>query len=283
MAAELRQATAADVPELGRILYEAFRDIAESHGFEPDFPNVEFATAVCGLLVAREDVYSAATYEGDRPRASTHVNYWGDVAGIGPVSVDLDAQGGGHGKLMMLNAIEHSTQAGYAMIRLMQDSFNMRSLALYTAVGFDVREPCAEMDLVAGGVTDPAFRVATPADYIHMDELCRSVYGVSRFGEYDAMASSAIPIYVLDRGGILAYKIATGFGHGVARSDADMVALLGSVGAYATGEHAYVPVRNANLYRAMLAAGHRNRKIMNMMSYGPYEDPSGTFVASAMF
>lgn len=280
---ELKQATAADVPELGRILYEAFRDIAQTHGFEPDFPSVEFATAVCGLLVAREDVYSASVHDGGRPRASTHVNYWGDVAGIGPVSVDIDAQGGGYGRAMMLDSIDHSVGTGYEMIRLMQDSFNMRSLALYASVGFVVREPYAEMDLSSQGEKDAAFRVATPADYVHMDELCRSVYGVSRFGEYEAMAASSIPIYVLDRGGIVAYKIATGFGHGVARSDDEMLTLLASVGAHAPAEHAYVPIRSGDLYRAMLAAGHRNRKIMNMMSYGPYEPPSGTHVASAMF
>ena len=283
MPIELRQATAGDVPEMGRVLFEAFRDIAESHGFAPDFPTVEFATAVTGLLVAREDVYSVACYDGGRPRASTHVNFWGDVAGIGPVSVDLDAQGEGLGRRMMLDSVEHAKGAGHEMVRLMQDSFNMRSLALYTSVGFDLREPVAEMDLSSGGQTDAAFRVAGPADFIAMDELCRSVYHVSRFGEYEAMAQSSLPIYVLDRGGIVAYKIATGFGHGVARSDDDMLALLASVGAHAPGEHAYVPLRNAALYRRALAAGHKNRKVMNLMTYGPYEEPAGTYTPSAMF
>ena len=43
MTVEVRRAEAADIPELGRICYEAFKDIAESHGFEsealPTAPN----------------------------------------------------------------------------------------------------------------------------------------------------------------------------------------------------------------------------------------------------
>src|SRR5262245_58453139 len=98
MTIELRQATAADVPEMGRVLYEAFKDIAESHGFPPDFPNVEFATAVSGLLVQQESIYSIAALDGRALCGSNHLELWDEVGGIGPISVDLTAQGSGIGR-----------------------------------------------------------------------------------------------------------------------------------------------------------------------------------------
>ena len=42
-------------------------------------------------------------------------------------------------------------------------------------------------------------------------------------------------------------------------------------------------VRNGDLYRGALAAGHRNIKVMNLMSLGPYEEPQGTYAPSVMF
>jgi hypothetical protein len=42
-------------------------------------------------------------------------------------------------------------------------------------------------------------------------------------------------------------------------------------------------MRSGELYRRALAAGHRNRKVMNLMALGPYEDPQGTWVPSVLF
>ena len=39
-----REAVPADIPECGRILYEAFATLAAKHGFPPDFPTVAVAT-----------------------------------------------------------------------------------------------------------------------------------------------------------------------------------------------------------------------------------------------
>ena len=36
-------------------------------------------------------------------------------------------------------------------------------------------------------------------------------------------------------------------------------------------------MRQGDLYRRALAAGHRNRKVMNLMALGPYEEPQGTY------
>lgn len=283
MAIELRRPVQEDVPGLARILFDAFNDIATTHGFPPDFPSVEFCVGIISLLMSNEQVHVAGAYEGDTPRGSTFTNMWGDVAGIGPVSVDITAQGGGIGKTLMLDALRQSAASGHEMVRLMQDSFNMRSLALYSSLGFDVKESVAYLQLSANGPIDANFRVATAADYDAMNALCREIYGISRKGEYAALAQSGFPIYVIDRGHIAGYLVGTAIGHGVAETDDDLLALYAGVGATTPGALANCCVRQGELYRRALAAGHRNQKVMQLMAYGPYEDPKGTWCPSVMF
>ncbi|HEY8173174.1 MAG TPA: GNAT family N-acetyltransferase, partial [Dehalococcoidia bacterium] len=229
MSIELRPVKPDDVPELGRICYEAFKDIAESHGFPPDFASVEFAQGVIGLLVQQEQVYSVAAFDGDAPRGSNYINMWGDVAGIGPISVDLAAQGAGIGRELMVDVIRSARGQGYEMIRLLQDSFNMRSLALYASLGFDTKEPVAYMELAAGGAVDPRFRPATAADLDAMDALCRNIYGITRKSECATIMQAGFPAFVLEHNGLITgYLIGTAIGHGVAKIEDDMLALLTS-------------------------------------------------------
>jgi predicted N-acetyltransferase YhbS len=283
MAIELRRPTHDDVPETARILYEAFNDIATSHGFPPDFPSVDFCAGIVSLLMADEQVYAAGAYDGGRIRGSNFTNMWGDVAGIGPISVDLDAQGGGIGKTLMLDSLRQAKELGHEMVRLMQDSFNMRSLALYASLGFDVKEPVAYLQLSGNIPVDPNFRPATQADFDAMDALCREIYHVSRKGEYQALAQAGFPIHVIDRGRITAYLVGTALGHGVAESVDDLLALYAGAGAAAPGMLANCCVRQGDLYRRALADGHRNQKVMQLMALGPYEEPTGTWCPSVMF
>jgi ribosomal protein S18 acetylase RimI-like enzyme len=283
MPTTLRPATAADVPEMGRILYEAFYDIATSHGFPPDFPTLEVGVTVSGLFTQIEDIYSVAAARDGAVAGSNHIQLWDSVGGIGPISVDVPRQGEGLGRELMLDVIRHARESGFEMIRLQQDSYNMQSLALYASLGFDVKEPCAFLDLASGAAPDSNVRAATPDDYDAMDALCRDIYQVSRRNEIAGLAGAGLPAFVLDRNGIKGYLIGTPLGHGVAESDDDLVALMSSEGALVPDSHAFVPMRNGELYRKALAAGHRNSKVMNLMSVGPYEEPRGTYAPSVMF
>jgi predicted N-acetyltransferase YhbS len=283
MAIELRPATAADVPELGRICFEAFEDISERHGFPSDFASVEFAQQVVGLLVQQEDVYGVGAFDGAAPKGSNFINMWGNVAGIGPVSVDIASQGQGIGRLTMEDVVAHARGQGYDMVRLCQDSFNMQSLALYASVGFEVKEPLSYLALNPSAPRPDGLRPATADDLPAMDDLCRSIYGVDRKAECATLLQLGFPGFVLDRGRVTGYLLGTALGHGVAETDDDMLALLNGMGASAPDAHAFVPLRNGELYRKALAAGHRNQKVMNLMALGPYDDPKGTFCPSVMF
>jgi len=283
MPIELRQARAEDVPELGRICYEAFKDISESHGFETDFPTAEFAQQVLGMLVSQEDIYSVAAFDGATPKGSNFLELWDDVAGIGPVSVDVSSQGEGIGRTTMQHVVDHAHSQGFQMVRLVQDSFNMRSLALYASLGFTVKEPLSFMALSNANAAGPSFRAASAGDLDAMDELCKSIYRVSRRNECQSLMNLGFPAFVIDRASIRGYLIGTAIGHGVAQSDADMLALLDGLGATVPDAHSLVPLRNGALYRSALAAGHRNQKVMNLMALGPYEEPAGSFCPSVLF
>ncbi|MEX0751195.1 MAG: GNAT family N-acetyltransferase [Dehalococcoidia bacterium] len=283
MPIELRPATSDHVPEMGRILYEAFYDIATRHGFPPDFPSTEFATQVAGLFVQIEDIYSVAAIDGGAVKGSNHITQFDDVAGVGPITVDVAAQGEGIGRQLMLDVMRNAREAGFEMIRLQQDAFNMQSLALYASVGFDVREPTAVMALSGEAAPAPNIRTATTEDVDAMDAICREVYGISRRNETAAFVGNGFPAVVLDRGGIRGYLIGSMLGHGVAESDDDLVALMTAIGASAANSQGFAPLRNAELYRKALAAGHRNVKVMNLMSAGPYEEPRGAYAPSVLY
>jgi predicted N-acetyltransferase YhbS len=283
MTIELRQARAEDVPELGRICYEAFKDISERHGFPTDFSTVEFAQQVVGMLTAQEDVYGVGAFDGATPKGSNFLEMWDDVAGIGPVSVDVHSQGEGVGRKTMEHVVAHARERGFEMVRLVQDSFNMRSLALYASVGFDLKEPLSYLALSNENAADANVRPATPDDAPAMDELCRDIYRISRRNEIETLMRLGFPAFVIDRDGVRGYLLGTALGHGVTQSDADMAALLNSLGASVPDSHSLLPLRNGALYRAALAAGHRNQKVMNLMALGPYEEPRATFCPSVLF
>ena len=57
MSLDLRPPTAEDASELGRICYEAFKDISDRHHFPPDFESVALPRMFIGLLIQREDVF----------------------------------------------------------------------------------------------------------------------------------------------------------------------------------------------------------------------------------
>ena len=74
MATVLRAARLDDAPEAGRILYEAFRVIAERHGYAPDFPSPEAGVQVMGWLLSNPGFYGVAAEQdgaSSRPTSST--------------------------------------------------------------------------------------------------------------------------------------------------------------------------------------------------------------------
>jgi hypothetical protein len=57
MGVELRRAVGADAEVCSRIIYEAFKGIADRHGFAPAFPSLEVALRVANLFLGLPTMY----------------------------------------------------------------------------------------------------------------------------------------------------------------------------------------------------------------------------------
>jgi hypothetical protein len=89
-------------------------------------------------------------------------------------------------------------------IRLFQDSFNMQSLALYAALGFEVREPAVVMSGTpkSGPPSGIQVRPLEESDVEKCERLCLSVHGFERTSELcDAIQTPALVPFVAVRDG----------------------------------------------------------------------------------
>jgi predicted N-acetyltransferase YhbS len=282
MTIELVRPSAADAPELGDICFRAFKDISDRHGFPTDFGTPEFARMVVSSCIANEAGYSVAAKSGGALVGSNFFTFTDEVAGVGPVSVDPDRQGDGIGRLLMEDLLRAAAEQGIERVRLMQDSFNLTSLALYASLGFDTRHPCVLLE--PARKPDSDCRPMEEHDLDVVEALSREIYRVSR--RYDAgqhIGRGPFKPFVRERGGrVVGYFVTGMVGHGCAETDDDLVALAQHAATQVPEELArcFCPLREADLYRKFLAAGFRNRKVMNLMTLGPYDEPQGAWMPS---
>lgn len=59
--------------ELGRICFEAFRQVSEGHGFERDFPDAETAAKVIGLIQSLPGSFQVAARVDGRIAGSNFI------------------------------------------------------------------------------------------------------------------------------------------------------------------------------------------------------------------
>lgn len=85
MAFELVAAQPEHVPEIGRICYEAFKEVSETHGFESDLPTLELAQQVLGMLVQSEGFYGVVALQEGRPVGSNFLSVRWASAFPGPL------------------------------------------------------------------------------------------------------------------------------------------------------------------------------------------------------
>lgn len=277
----IRTAEPSDQAECGRILYAAFHDIATRHGFPPDFPSPQYAEGLMRHLVA--NTFGVVAERDGRILGSNFLREGDPIRPVGPISVDPELQESGVGRQLMQAVIDRGRDA--EGIRLVQDAFNMTSMALYASMGFEVREPLA---LFSGrpSTSAPAGIDVRPMEEADVDEcaaLCQKVHGITRTDE--VRRSRALGSFVAERDGrITAYATTLEFwfaAHGVAETDDDFRALLAGAAAAREGQLSFLlPTRQAELFRFCLSAGLRMLKPMTLMSMGPYQEPAARFFPS---
>jgi GNAT superfamily N-acetyltransferase len=282
---KIRPVTQSDREACGRILYDAFKHIADLHGFPPDFPNPEVASMVLdSLLALRWGI--VAEIEG-RVVGSCFAQEQDGIVGVGPITVDPGLQQAGVGRRLMQATLDYGNDADG--IRLVQDTFNATSLSLYASLGFEVKEPL----LVLAGAPrsrapeDIEVRPLRPNDVDSCNELCRRVHGITRPAELRLALERLGPLVAEREDRVTGY--ATTFdhwaaGHGVAETEDDLAALICGA-SQQTGRPVsfLLPLRQAGLFRWCLENGLRIQKPMTLMAMGRYQEPRGHFFPSVMY
>lgn len=282
---KLRAGNPDDAQTCGEICYRAFETIAAQYNFPSDFPNVAVACELMSLLFDRSDIYGVVAAVGEQIVGSNFL--WAEqiVAGIGPLTVDPSIQNATVGRHLMAAAIDRAQQQGFASVRLVQAAYNNRSLALYTKLGFDVREPLVSIQGQALGLEIPGYpvRLATAGDLADCNYLCQKIHGFDRSSELSQAIDRGTATVVEREHHIVGYASSIGFfGHAVGESNQDLQALIGAATSF-TGQGFLLPTRNSQLFRWCLQQGLQIVQPMTLMSLGIYDRPAGAFLPSILF
>jgi predicted N-acetyltransferase YhbS len=287
MTLQLRPAAASDAEACGRIIHRAFEAVAGDHGFPPDFPSTHAAAQLAEALIDSPTVYGVVAERKGRVVGSNFLNEDDGIRGVGPITVDPQFQDGGIGRALMVAVLERAKDA--VGVRLLQDGFNMRSLALYASLGFEVREPVVVMrgrpaDSSPAGTT---VRAMNPDDLAACDDLCRRVHGISRRREVEGALRSLAPVVAERDRSITAYMTAPTFwiaNHGAAESEDDLCALIAGAAAMSEAPLSFLlPTRQTALFQWCLAQGMQAVKPMTLMSKGDYREPRGGYLPSVFY
>ncbi|HEY4086115.1 MAG TPA: GNAT family N-acetyltransferase [Bryobacteraceae bacterium] len=281
----VRLATPDDAAVCGRICYEAFCRINAEHNFPCDFPDPERPIGLLSMLFSRPDYYCVVAEVDGCLVGSNCLDHRSLIYGVGPITVDPSAQNLGAGRKMMEAAIEHARERNAAGVRLVQAAFNSHSLALYTSLGFDAREPlsCLQGRTTQRSIPGCSVRPARMEDFDACNAVSRRVHGFERNIEM-SQAIEAGSAMLVERGDrITGYATSLSFfGHGAAECNADMQALLASAESFG-GSGILVPTRNAELMRWCLANGLKIVQPMTLMTMGLYNEPAGSWFSSILF
>lgn len=283
----IRPVAPADALKSGEIIYKAFCGIADRHNFPHDFHSAEHAGGFAQMLHNHPAIYGVVAESDGQFLGSNFLWEQNEIAGVGPITIDPEAQASGVGRLLMQAVLERGRDA--RGIRLVQDAFNSASMSLYASLGFDVKEPLVLIEGAMSGELANAVEVRPigEEDYAACDELCRKIHGFSRVEELRGTAQM-MPAFVAARENrVVGYAAAPNvwqMNHAVAETVEDMQSLLLGA-ANLTGQPLsfLLPTRQGDLFRWCLKKGMRVVKPMTLMSKGFYQEPRGAFLPSVLY
>ncbi len=280
----IRRARPDDHDVLAGICFDAFGSVNARHGFPSDFPQREMAAGLIGHVLHAPGLYSAVAEIDGRVVGSNFLWEGEQVAGVGPITVAPDAQGG-VGRALMQDVIDHADRKGFTSVRLVQAAFNTTSMSLYTKLGFDVREPlvCMNGPAIHASFAGYEVRPATIDDVDACADICRRVHGHTRRIDLQGGIAMGSARVVEHAGKTVGYTAGVGFmSHTVALENTGLMALIGAAGQI-MGPGLLLPSRNAEVFRWCLASGLRITQPLTLMSRGLYNEPRGAFLPSILF
>jgi predicted N-acetyltransferase YhbS len=101
LAVAVRAIEPADGDECARIVYEAFGAIQDHHQFPRDLPTFEAAVQLMSNFIAHPAIWGVVAEADGRIVGSNFLDERGSITGVGPITVDPEAQGHGVGRRLM--------------------------------------------------------------------------------------------------------------------------------------------------------------------------------------
>lgn len=271
------------IPELSRICYEAFFNVQNRHATHIDIPDVETGQMIISHIANRSDYTGVVATIAGQIIGSNFLLHADEVAGVGPITVNPHLQSRGVGRSLMEWVIDAAQKRGIRQMRLFQEAVNTTSLSLYTSVGFTWRDSATLMQAAPAAIDNPAIRPLTADDLPSIAALSLRAYGFSRAGDAAQILAAGFPGFALEHNGRLTgYYIASLFGHACAKTDQDLLALVGHAARHLPPPLSVFicPLSREALFSQCLAAGHRTLKVLSYMSYGDYVAPGGAYLPS---
>ncbi len=281
----IRSATAADGDGCAEIFYDAFAAIATRHSFPTEPGSPTFTRYRVSEMLATDGFVGLVAERDGEVLGSAFIDERVAIAGIGPVTVAPSAQDQGVGRALMTAVLAREREREAPGVRLVQTAYHYRSLALYSKLGFMIREPLSVLQGTPPVVSVPgcAVRPARADDLAACGVLCHRIHGHDRNGELKDAIEAHTARVVERPEGITGYATGLGYGwHAVAETNEDLFALLGSAEEF-IGLGILVPSRNGELLRWCLANGLRILQQSTLMTIGLYNEPAGAWLPSILY
>jgi GNAT superfamily N-acetyltransferase len=276
-----------DAEACGTIAYAAHSTVAAAHNVPSEHPSAQFSVGMVGAKLKDGNAAGFVAERDGRILGSIFLNTFppAPVAAIGPMTVAPQAEGDRVGQKLMQAALDEATTQNIEQVRLVQSPSHLRALALYTKLGFDIREPLLMMQgkPTAASSGDHIARAAEQADIAACEQLCTGIHGFARGAELRGAIDQHVASVVVHRDRIVGYSTGLGFrGHSVAETTEALKALIAGA-SQLPGPGFFVPVRNGELLRWLFAQGLRALWPATLMTRGPYQEPRGAFLPSIAF
>jgi len=282
---KLRPGLSSDIEPCARIVFNAFNAIAAQHHFPPDIPSIEVGTELMTLLLTHPHFFSVVAELDGKIVGSNFLDERSAIAGVGPITVEPSIQNRGVGRRLMEAVLNRASEEAHTGVRLLQSAYHGRSLALYTTLGFQVREgiACMQGSPIGASLASYPVRPAREEDLEACDRICRFVHGHDRHRELlDAVKLGTAKLVAHD-GRITGYATDFGFfGHAAAETTRDLIALISSASAF-TGPGILVPMRNTPLFQWCLSQRLKIVQVLTLMTRGLYNEPVGAYLPTILY
>jgi len=283
----IRKGRLGDEIECGRIMCEAFTELANRYYCRSDVPTVEMGREFAKAFIEdRKISFLVAELDGKIVGSNT-LHMHNEVAGIGPITVDVPYQGKGIGRLLMEASVDEAKENGFKSVRLCADAFNRVSVPLYSSLGFRPDEVLAFVIGKPKGVPTVKMELkeANDVDIDAIERISKDILGFSRASEVKNIMSSGGKILLgLRDEKPVGYMTELGlFGHGMAYSEEELKAMIIQAANGLDEISFLLPARRIDFFKWALSSGLRVEKFMILMCIGPYNEPKGAYFPSVIY